>query len=104
MRPHFQTGAFLDYLLDDDNSHLSCNPLTYFTMLSRGADMRRTGGPRPSHAIFYRRMVTNARCASGELHQRLLKPPFILSFSAQWPEIYPSPAIVSPEKGAKRPV
>ena len=42
--------------------------------------MRRTGGPRPSHAlcqyrltigcsIFYRRVVTNAPCASGELHQ-----------------------------------
>ena len=46
---------------------LIMQPFEYSTMLSRGADMRRTGGPRPSHALCrYANIDGCARSCIGE--------------------------------------
>ena len=77
--------------------------------------MRRTGGPRPSHALRQRQLtyqVINLLSASGHEFPLHVGRAFSLSIAVSfhtkfsttvaW-KIYPSPAIVSPEKGNDEP-
>ena len=58
MSPPYDGAPFWITIQDDIDPNLASGLfLNYSTMLSRGADMRRTGGPRPSHALHQRQLT-----------------------------------------------
>ena len=101
------TSNMVCFMLDEDNSAFD-----YSTVLSRGANRRRTGGPRPSdvlcqyrllYQVLYRLSASGASASGARFIRDYISRLSYRLFATVAGKKYPSPAIVSPEKGSEEP-